>query len=94
MYNLLIALGAVFPVLLNTYAGVRQTDLIYMRAAAMLGARGCVSYDSTTLTYTVVVTWQGMSDTFAPVVNCANNLYGAETKRRAVWTTLKIATLS
>jgi NitT/TauT family transport system permease protein len=36
----LIALGAVFPVLLNTYAGVRQTDLIYMRAAASLGARG------------------------------------------------------
>ena len=36
----LIALGVVFPVLLNTYAGVRQTDLIYMRAAAMLGARG------------------------------------------------------
>lgn len=61
---------------------------------AMIGARGCVSYDSSTLTYTVVVAWQGMTDTFAPVVNCANGLYGAETKRRAVWTTLKIATLS
>jgi NitT/TauT family transport system permease protein len=36
----LIALGAVFPILLNTYAGVRQTDQIYMRAAASLGARG------------------------------------------------------
>jgi ABC-type nitrate/sulfonate/bicarbonate transport system permease component len=36
----LIALGVVFPVLLNTYAGVRQTDLIYLRAAQNLGARG------------------------------------------------------
>lgn len=40
----LIALGVVFPVLLNTYAGVRQTDLIYMRAAAMLGARGSMLF--------------------------------------------------
>ncbi len=40
----LIALGSVFPVLLNTYAGARQTDLIYMRAAAMLGARGTMLF--------------------------------------------------
>lgn len=40
----LIALGVVFPVLLNTYAGVRQTDLIYMRAAAMIGARGLMLF--------------------------------------------------
>ena len=74
-------------------AGWLFADLLLV-LAILLGARGCVSYDATTLTYTVVVTWQGMSDTFAPVVNCANGLYGAETKRRAVWTTLKIATLS
>lgn len=61
---------------------------------AMIDARGCVSYDATTLTYTIAVAWQGMSDTFAPVVNCANGLYGAETRRRVVWTTVKIATLS
>jgi ABC-type nitrate/sulfonate/bicarbonate transport system permease component len=40
----LIALGVAFPILLNTYAGVRQTDLIYMRAAAMLGARGLLLF--------------------------------------------------
>ena len=61
---------------------------------AMIDARGCVSYDATTLTYTIAVAWQGMSDTFTPVVNCGNGLYGAETRRRVVWTTLKIATLS
>jgi NitT/TauT family transport system permease protein len=35
----LIALGAFFPVLVNTMAGVRQVDGIYLRAARNLGAR-------------------------------------------------------
>ena len=60
---------------------------------AMIGARGCVSFDSTTNTYTVAVAWQGMADMPAPTVSCGNNLYGAETKRRVVWTTLSIASL-
>jgi NitT/TauT family transport system permease protein len=34
----LIALGAFFPVLMNTIAGVRQVDVIYLRAARNLGA--------------------------------------------------------
>jgi NitT/TauT family transport system permease protein len=36
----LIALGAFFPVLINTIAGVRQVDGIYLRAARNLGASG------------------------------------------------------
>jgi NitT/TauT family transport system permease protein len=36
----LIALGAFFPVLMNTIAGVRQVDSIYLRAARNLGAGG------------------------------------------------------
>lgn len=60
---------------------------------AMVGARGCVSFDSATSIYTVVVTWQGMTETFAPVVSCGNGLYGPETRRRAVWSTLRVATL-
>jgi NitT/TauT family transport system permease protein len=36
----LIFLGVVFPILISTYAGVRQVDLIYLRAARNLGARG------------------------------------------------------
>jgi NitT/TauT family transport system permease protein len=35
----LITLGVVFPMLLNTYGGVKQVDLIYLRAARNLGAR-------------------------------------------------------
>ena len=41
----LIALGAFFPVLMNTIAGVRQVDGIYLRASRNLGAgRGTVFY--------------------------------------------------
>ncbi|MYM40321.1 ABC transporter permease subunit [Pseudoduganella sp. CY13W] len=36
----LIVLGAFFPVLMNTIAGVRQVDGIYLRAARNLGASG------------------------------------------------------
>jgi len=36
----LISLGAFFPVLINTVAGVRNVDGIYLRAARNLGARG------------------------------------------------------
>ncbi len=60
---------------------------------AMIGARGCVSFDVPTSTYTVVVAWQGLHETFAPTVACANGLYGAETLRRAVRTTVRIASL-
>jgi NitT/TauT family transport system permease protein len=36
----LIAIGAFFPVLMNTIAGVRNVDAIYLRAARNLGASG------------------------------------------------------
>jgi NitT/TauT family transport system permease protein len=35
----LISLGVVFPMLLNTYGGVKQVDQIYLRAARNLGAQ-------------------------------------------------------
>ncbi len=60
---------------------------------AMIGARGCVSYDAVTDRYTVIVAWQGMVPTFAPAVDCANGLYGPDTQRRAVSTTFRIANL-
>ena len=73
---------------------------------AMVGARGCVNYDNTTLLpdptgasltgtgiYTVAVAWQGNSDTIVPTVNCANTLYGPETRRRVVSTTFRMAYL-
>jgi len=40
----LIALGAFFPVLMNTIAGVRHVDGIYLRAARNLGADGATLF--------------------------------------------------
>lgn len=75
-------------------------------AGAMVGARGCVSYNAAselldptsavipgTGIYTVAVSWQGTIDTFAPTVSCANGLYGSESKRRTVSTTFRMAYL-
>jgi type IV pilus assembly protein PilV len=61
---------------------------------AMLGARGCVSFDPITDLYTVTIVWQGMVWTMAPVVDCANGLYGPETNRRAVTASFRIAELA
>jgi len=69
---------------------------------AMIGARACVSYDNTTEVYgrsgtglyTITVSWQAMTDLVAPPANCANGLYGDEKKRRAVSTTMRIASIN
>ncbi|MGQ0653172.1 MAG: type IV pilus modification protein PilV [Betaproteobacteria bacterium] len=72
---------------------------------AIVGARGCVSYDAAASTIVVAIAWQGFTDTVAPVVPagastaqqnaiaCGTGQYGAETKRRVVWRTIRIATL-
>ena len=73
---------------------------------AMVGARGCVTYDAATElldavgavmpgtgTYTASVAWQGGIDTVSPTVNCANNLYGVEARRRVVSATFRLARL-
>ncbi|GAB6041033.1 type IV pilus modification protein PilV [Endothiovibrio diazotrophicus] len=81
--------------------GAAATSAADAEIGAMIGARACISYDPATVVsgqagtglYTITVSWQGMSDTFAPAVSCANGLYGAETKRRAVSTTVRLATL-
>ena len=57
------------------------------------GARGCISFDAATSTYTLAVAWQGMTETVAPAVACGNGAYGLETLRRVIWTTFKPATL-
>lgn len=62
---------------------------------AMIGARGCVKTIATD-TYMVIVAWQGLGTTSAPVASlaCANTLYGDdEARRRVVSTTFRIANL-
>ena len=59
----------------------------------LLAARGCISYDDVSLTYTITVAWQGLTPTAAPLVACGNNIYGAENLRRAVSATFRPAAL-
>ena len=72
---------------------------------AMLGARACIGFDAASQSYTVAVAWQGMSRSFSPDTwptastpaiarKCAVNLYGDDTQRRVVWTTVLIASLT
>lgn len=93
----------------NALLGASET-LNASKVGAMIGARGCISYDATqqltdpvTLAaipgsgvYTISVAWQGLGDTFA-VTNanllCGTGQYGAETKRRIVSVSLRIANL-
>lgn len=63
---------------------------------AMVGARGCVSFNATTGTYLVSVAWQGIGQTAAAPAtwNCAKGEYGDDEKlRRVASLTLKIADL-
>ena len=69
------------------------------KIGGVIGARGCVSFDAATNSYRIAVAWQGMAATVAPTAGdasatCAKNLYGADTQRREVNVTVRIATLS
>ena len=69
---------------------------------AMIGARGCITYDASTEiggiagtgVYTISVAWQGLAVTAAPANTCGQNQYGDEKQRRVVTATVRIAELS
>lgn len=72
------------------------------QVGAMIGARACIGFDTTTQSYSVAVAWQGISGTTSPAgwtnapavaSKCALNLYGDDTQRRVVWNTLRVASL-
>jgi type IV pilus assembly protein PilV len=74
------------------------------RIGSMIGARACIGFDTASQSYTVAIAWQGITATFSPASwdatinpaiarNCALNLYGTDTQRRVVWTTLLVASL-
>lgn len=77
--------------------GAAETDA-GTEVGAMLGARGCIQHDPVTDVYRVSVAWQGLMPTADPTttdpaLTCAKDLYGTETLRRVVSTTLRIADL-
>jgi len=73
--------------------GAAELSASSAQIGALPGARGCVSFDAGTGTYTIAVAWQAEVAGFAPTTNCGNGLYGSETKRRVVWATMQIASL-
>lgn len=78
----------------NTLLGASET-LGGNSVGAMIGARGCITEtDPVNDIYTIAVAWQGLTDTAVPAVACGNGLYGNETRRRVLWTTLRIASLT
>lgn len=81
----------------NLLKGTAETDS-GASVGAMIGARGCVSYDSGTDSYRVSVAWQGLAATVDPTtvdaaLTCGKDRYGNESMRRVVSTTLRIADL-
>jgi type IV pilus assembly protein PilV len=65
---------------------------------AMMGARGCISYDPASDAYRISIAWQGLFSTVEPLsidgaLTCGRGLYGDESRRRIVSTTLRIADL-
>lgn len=67
-------------------------------AGAMVGARGCVSFNPVTNNYMVTVAWQGIVSTTAPAASltCGSGLYGNESLglRRVVSIPVSIANLN
>ncbi|TMH66627.1 MAG: type IV pilus modification protein PilV [Betaproteobacteria bacterium] len=75
------------------------------KVGSMIGARACIGFDTAAQAYTVAVAWQGATSTFSPASwpiannpalarNCALDLYGTDTQRRVMWTTIMVASLT
>jgi type IV pilus assembly protein PilV len=78
--------------------GSAETDAAGASIGAMIGARGCVSYDAANDAYRVSVAWQGLVATVDPTdvdatLTCGKDLYGTETRRRIVSTAVRIGDL-
>ncbi|MGH6770645.1 MAG: type IV pilus modification protein PilV [Xanthobacteraceae bacterium] len=69
------------------------------QVGAVLGARGCVSFNAATNSYRVALAWQGSAATVAPTAGdaaatCAKDLYGPDAQRREISVTVRIANLT
>ena len=75
--------------------GMSAVDGNGQMVGAMLGARGCITLDSSTTpeTYTITIAWQGLTDSLGSDNSCALGLFGTNTKRRVLSTTVQFAEL-
>ena len=80
--------------------GASETTGSSTKVGSILGARGCVTFNSTTGLYRVAVAWQGMATTISPasadsLATCGQNLYGtSDALRREVGVYVRIASLT
>jgi type IV pilus assembly protein PilV len=76
-------------------AGAAETDARGASVGAMIGARGCISFNAATKAYVVTVAWQGLGETEVPPneVSCARGRYGNDAQRRAVTISTQFANL-
>jgi type IV pilus assembly protein PilV len=95
--------------------GVGETIGVGNNVGAMIGARGCISYNGAsanlvqdknsadiagTGVYTIAVSWQGISNTFAPAplsvpaMYCGKLAYNSENQRRIVSLTVRIGSIN
>lgn len=82
----------------DALAGAGESSAGGTNVGAMVGGRGCISYDAADQTYLISVVWQGLGATTPPPasLSCAKTpatLYGNEARRRVVSLTLRMATL-
>ncbi len=70
----------------NALKGASEQQAGVGATGAMVGARGCVTYDAAASSVMVSVAWQGLGDTAAPPASltCGQNQYGSEAMRRVV----------
>jgi type IV pilus assembly protein PilV len=65
------------------------------KVGALLGARGCITQDSTSGVIRVSVAWQGLAPTVASANKCGTGLYGTnDALRRVVFTDLVVPVLT
>ena len=79
----------------NALLGAAEVSGGGTKVGAMIDARGCVQMTNATMPrqFLVSVVWQGLNSTAAPPSPCGLGLYGAETTRRAISTTITIGCL-
>ena len=62
---------------------------------AMIGARGCITYDATNDYYLISIAWQGLMQTGVPAgLTCAKDQFGQDTQRRVVSTIVRFGVLT
>lgn len=80
----------------NALKGASEQQTGLGSVGALIGGRGCVTYDAAASVAVVSVVWQGLGDSAPPPasLDCGAGLYGSEAMRRIVSLPVRFATLT